>query len=250
MIGVCKLCDQNKQLRKSHAIGRTVFNRVLRKADNNTFLNISPRLGRVKQTNDQWATFQLCLDCEDKLNRQYDNYGIKALRGDYDSVKITKFPSGWSFNGLNQERVLHYVISILWRAAHSTHSAYDGVTIPDELDSYLKHTFLGNEEILKDILNVRIRVLKDFSQSISDEVWQRVLISPYVYKTKNNVIYVMMFEGWYIEVFFLKPSFKERKKHGYLRNGKDIFFAPYIEISQVPGLMHALAHGVSLVDSK
>ena len=250
MIGICKLCDQKKKLQKSHAIGRTVFNKVLSKTNNNTLLNISPRSMRITQTNDQWDTYQLCLECEGIFNRQYENYSINALRGKYDSIKLTKFASGWSFNGLKQEKILHYVVSILWRAAHSTHTAYKDVAIPDELNLYLKDVFLKDKEILPNFLNVRMRILKDYLQLISNEGLQKILISPYAYKTKNNVLYVMMFEGWYIEIFFLKPKFKERRKLGYLRNGKNIFFAPYIEFSQVPGLMQTFLHGKSWVDSK
>ncbi|MDV2439923.1 hypothetical protein QR665_10630 [Acinetobacter gerneri] len=249
MLGICKLCDQEKELKKSHAIGRTIFNKVLASTDKNVLLNISPRKSKILSTNDQWDTYQLCADCEALFNKQYENYSIQAIRGKYDSVQITETRLGRSFQGLKQEKVIMYVLSIFWRAAQSNHPAYSGVTIPDELNKYLKYIFLENKDVLPNFFNVRMRAIKDEMQLISKEGLQKVLISPYVYKENKNVKYVMLFEGWYFEIFYLKPSFKERKKYGFLRNGKKVFLAPFIDFSEIPGLMRSLVHGKAITDS-
>lgn len=249
MIGICKLCDQSRELQKSHAIGRTVFNRILASTKNNVLLNISPKINVITNTNDQWDTHQLCSACESLFNKQYENYSIQALRGKYDSIKIIKTQLGVSYSGLKQEKIILYIISILWRAAHSKHSAYRGISMPEQLNDYLKFIFLGNKPILPNFLNVRMRILTDDMKLISHEGLQKVLISPYTYKEKNNVIYAMLFEGWYIEVFFLKPSFKDRQKYGFLGNGKPVFFVPYIDFSEIPELMKSLVHGKAIVEN-
>jgi hypothetical protein len=248
MIGICKLCDLEKELQKSHAIGRTVFNKVLASTSKNVLLNISPRKSEISTSNDQWDTYQLCSSCEALFNKQYENYSIQALRGKYDSVKITETRLGISFQGLKQERVLLYILSIFWRAAKSEHSAYDGVSIPEDLNKYLKYIFLENKDTLPNFFNVRMRAIDDKMQLMSKDALQKVLISPYVYKENKNLIYVMMFEGWYFEVFFLRPSFKERKKYGFLRNGKNVFLAPFIDFSEIPELMRSLIHGKAIVE--
>jgi hypothetical protein len=141
-----------------------------------------------------------------------------------------------------------YILSILWRAAKSEHPSYRGVSIPDELDKYFKYIFLENKDVLPIFFNVRMRVLDDKIRLISQEDLQKILISPYSYKTNENVIYVMVFEGWYFEIFFFKPSFKKRKVYGFLRNHKNIFLAPFVDFSEVPELLKSLVLGKSIAE--
>lgn len=243
VIGVCKLCSKQSELQISHAIGRTVFNKVVSSTKNNMLLNISPRKQVIKSTSDHWATPQLCSDCEQLFNNQYENYSINALRGKYPSIKIINTNLGVSYRGLKQEKLILYFLSIFWRAAHSNHEAYKGVSIEKEMDQYLRGIFLNDSQINSRILNVRIRSLSDKIKFISKEGLQKLIISPFTYKTKVNLIYVMLFEGWYVEIFYKKPSFKIRQQYGFLGNGRQVVLVPYIDFLEIPELVRSLMHG-------
>lgn len=249
MIGICKLCDQERELQKSHSIGRSVFSRVLRPAKNNLVLNISPRLEKIEYTSDQWDTYQLCGGCEKQFNNNYENYSLNALRGKYPTIPKIILTNGVFFSNIDQLKVKHYFLSIMWRAAESNHPAYSGIEICPEVSEYFKNLFLNNQEISPKIYNVRIRAVRDNAGIIDMQGLQKIIIAPYMYKTHNNIVYEMLFEGWLVEIYFKKPNYALIKKKGFLNNKTFGLIIPYVDFLEIPSLMQSFVRGKYLMDT-
>ncbi|UMN10600.1 hypothetical protein [Acinetobacter baumannii] len=86
--GICKLCDLEKELKRSHVIGRAVFKKALNGA--NYALRLDKQHKKVIKDQDQWATYMLCGDCEHDLNTKYEGYSLDILRNKKKSVKHKK----------------------------------------------------------------------------------------------------------------------------------------------------------------
>lgn len=87
-IDICKLCEKEKELRNSHVIPRAVFKRALEGHNFGRMLN--HKHNKVINTQDQWATYLLCAECEHKLNVNYEKYALEVLRDNCKSVKHQK----------------------------------------------------------------------------------------------------------------------------------------------------------------
>jgi len=232
MMNFCKLCGEYKELRQSHAIGRTVFNHVLRETKNKLLLNISLRNKKIFKSGDHWKSYQLCEGCESIFNEQYENYSINGLRGKRKNIEVKQLSLGISYKNLDQEKVNLYFLSILWRASQSKHESYQ-IEIPKEVSDYLKYIFLNNKDLNDKIFYTRLQILYDKENILSKDVLKKIICAPYCIEKNNNLIYIFIFESWYIEIFLKKPNFNQRKKYGFLRNNKNIVLFPYIDILDI-----------------
>lgn len=75
--GVCKFCNLEAALCKSHAIPDAIFRRLFRRFSGKA-IEISGRKF-VGYSSDSWWDYQLCSGCEEKFNLAYDKKAIKYL---------------------------------------------------------------------------------------------------------------------------------------------------------------------------
>lgn len=248
MIGICKLCSQRKELQKSHAIGRSVFNRVLKPAANNLILHLSPKMDDIKYSSDQWDTYQLCSDCEQKINNKYENYSLNALRGKYQTIPKSVLKNGVLLSNLDNLRVKLYFLSIMWRAAESEHPSYAGISLRSDVSGYFRELFLNDRAVSEKIFNVRLRVVRDDEGLVDLKGLQQIIVAPHMYKTPNNIVFEMLFEGWLVEIYFKKPNHALLKQRGFLNNETCGYISPYVDFSEIPSLMQSLVKGKQLTE--
>ncbi|MDT0130470.1 hypothetical protein FPK48_21345, partial [Acinetobacter baumannii] len=103
--GICKLCDLEKELKRSHVIGRAVFKKALNGA--NYALRLDKQHKKVIKDQDQWATYMLCGDCEHDLNTKYEGYSLDILRNKKKSVKHKKRDNHYEIQGVNPVSYTH-----------------------------------------------------------------------------------------------------------------------------------------------
>src|SRR5690606_19130570 len=153
-------------------------------------------------------------------------------------------------------------LSILWRASQSKHESYQ-IEIPKEVSDYLKYIFLNNKDLNDKIFYTRLQILYDKKNILSKDVLKKIICAPYCIEKNNNLIYIFIFESWYIEIFlnklnfihvkkydflinnkivvlflyidifYKKPKFNQSKKYGFLRNNKNVVLLPYIDIFDI-----------------
>lgn len=49
---ICKLCGEEKELQRSHVIGKAVFSKILREVENGYAINISTGKNQIKKSTD------------------------------------------------------------------------------------------------------------------------------------------------------------------------------------------------------
>lgn len=130
-MGLCRLCRYEQPLVKSHVIPEAFF-RELREGDVSPILisngpNRPPRrapIGVYDQT-------ILCSTCEGKF-QSLDDYGIQILLKDVREKfrPLIRKDAAWAHEGdVDQERVLRFLLAVLWRASVSTHGFYSKVKL-------------------------------------------------------------------------------------------------------------------------
>jgi len=167
IVGRCKLCNQQKDLKISHAVGDSIFKKIFR---TNSGKGISLTSGdeAIGYSSDSWAERQLCLDCEKLLNIEYEQYSLGVLRG--KNCQLSKTDLGLTFKELDQQKLIMYFLSIYWRAANSGHSAYKNVVIIDNDNEYLRSSILNNTKIPAAKFSVKVSRVIDLSDSMGSRL--------------------------------------------------------------------------------
>lgn len=201
MLKKCKLCNQEKELKKSHSIPRTFFAGIKEEGKCVIFENNESTL----RGNFDPKEFMLCGDCEGFLSKEYEAYGTKVLRG-YKNVR--KYDNYIVFNNFRYERFYLYLISILWRASIANDEHYTEVRLGHEIEDLLRLCILRKKIRINDICNfkldhfLRISVFRiiDSSKNISDDVIRNILSNICIYRDNNKkgVTYYWLCDGFII----------------------------------------------------
>lgn len=77
-LGSCKLCNKQKDLQLSHAVGDSVFRRIF-KTNSGKGISVTRGDEDITYSSDSWAEHQLCSDCEMLLNLKYEKYSLGVL---------------------------------------------------------------------------------------------------------------------------------------------------------------------------
>lgn len=240
---ICRLCDKDKELMNSHAIPDAIFRRLFREDSGKAIAFRIDEDLPVGFSNDSWSEHQLCSDCEKLINNNYEKYAISLIRGGEGNVNKSQY--GISFSNIENNRLILFLISILWRAAESNDPAYSKVILPDYVRDVMKHSIFHAKCLPKNLLSIEVSRLKDFSgkNGFSDGDLKRIIVSPFYRAGDNKVSFCYLLEGFFVEIFFPSHSFKCSKRLNVVRQNGDFLNAPYIDVFSVPELFEAMKSG-------
>jgi len=127
----CKGCGQENKLIKAHAIPEAFFvglrdGRKPPKLITDT-AGIFPQRSHIGVYDEGI----LCRECEDRF-QEIDNYGqLLLLKEENEHIELIKNGTiiGWTIKEYNYDLLKRFFVSILWRAAISTHDFYSRVTL-------------------------------------------------------------------------------------------------------------------------
>ncbi|ENW92105.1 hypothetical protein [Acinetobacter dispersus] len=233
-LGICKLCCEEKELQRSHVIGKTVFSRILRKSIGNAGISICLKYKKISKSNDTWDSKLLCKSCESFFNRKFEDYSIHVLRKEQKGVDTTESDLGMFFKNINQYRLILYICSIYWRAAYSSHECYNGIVIERGVSQYLINVFKDKCDLNPKTISARIRLLADENVGKLSEYPVSMIVNPYHRLKEKGYVFCMAFEGYFFELFINSTSFKERLKPGYLNRKEKTLFIPLVYIKDIP----------------
>lgn len=240
-LNVCKLCNEDKVLKKSHVIPRSVFRNALKGQPYGKMLDRAK--GIVVNTQDQWAAHMLCGECEQILSARYEKYSLEALRGNSKSTKLQSKNEYIQIVGVDQKRIINFVISILWRAIESDHEKFrylKALGINNLITAHFKECVYKNSLPKQQNFTVRISKLittipefKNMDLSFITTLSFNVIDGDFI-----EILFVM--EGYCFEIFLhTKPNLRKIGL-GILNKNKRILKMPYIEAFSIPELRQSL----------
>lgn len=245
----CSLCLQNKKLSKSHSIPNAAFKSLLKSNNGNAISIYADTDTPIQYMNDSWADQILCHDCENFLNETYEKYSISLLRGKNSGISF----HGYGFTLSKTVEIWRFrlfLISILWRASISEHKSYGKVVLPNYIKDEIRNYLLTKKDIPDRLVTVCVRQIFDsetgkFSRSQLDDF----ITSPYYRKNKDSYSFCFVFLGIFLEIHFPGLKFKKRISQGVLKKGTSTFFAPRIDLFDIPEIVDILGAGIEKAKS-
>lgn len=240
-IGICKLCRNEKELRKSHVIPRSVFKRALKEFTYARMLD--HKNNKVVNTQDQWATYLLCADCEHQLNISFEKYSLGALRGEIRGVKHQEKKDYLQIVNIDQKRLILYMISILWRALESDHRVFKGINdleISEQIKENLRLSIYKNRLPRAQLISVRISKLVTTIDEFKDLSLSFITNFTFNADPRGFVRSLIIMDGYSFEIFFHTSLSSQLPRLGVLKASKRILKIPRIEAFSIPELTQSL----------
>lgn len=247
-LGICQLCEEKKELRESHIIPRSVFKRTLKGFNYGRILDRD--FNKVINDQDQWATYLLCGSCEHNLNFNFEQYSLAALRGESKNIKLRYKSEYLQIINIQQNTLILYVISILWRALVSKHKVFKNleklnldIIVKTYLQQCIKHKVIPRNKVFSVRISKLVTTMKEF-QNIKLN-----FISNFTYNLHQQkfIRFLIIFEGYCFEVFLHTNQIDTIQGVGVLGKNKRILKIPYIDAFTIPELQKSLS---DMVDAK
>lgn len=247
-IDYCKLCKNLTQLELSHAIPKAVFNNIFRNSSGKA-VAINADLNTYTQySSDSWADYQLCKQCEAKLNNQYDSYGVNLLKNTFNQEK-KKY--GLTFTNIDRKKFRLFFLSILWRSALSKNPHYKNVKLIAIQLEILRSAFYNNTNVPYSNFTVAVYKLENFTniESLNSDNIRTHIIAPFIKKYSNVSTICYIFFGFFIEICLVKQLKSVLLKPGVLFGKSLIFMAPNQEILDLPEVLNIFVTALNKEDS-
>lgn len=232
----CKLCRFPRKLMKSHAIPNAYFKYLFRKGSGRGIVISTEENVPVDFSNDSWATFQLCLDCEQKLNNKYEKYTNDVLTNKDSKCIVTRTDKGVLFENIDTDRIKLCLLSILWRCSESDLKEYSYITLSDSLTERLRVSLNSGIRFNSKEIYIDCRKLIDKSGHFNNEQLRNFIGQPkdIIYERERARAWAFVFMGFYFEFFYnIKALSIEAKSEFFGFNPTAAFFQ-YVDISEIP----------------
>jgi len=143
---ICKLCQKDKKLVKSHIVPEWIFRNLYPdpKNRNGSLMIVKLKGGAIKRPIGIYDKNILCRKCDNEIG-VYDNYGKKIF---FDS-QLKKHPNtdlAYFINNTDVSLVKLFFISILWRASISTREEFLKINLGNFEEKFRK-TILNKKDL-------------------------------------------------------------------------------------------------------
>lgn len=235
--GRCQLCDEYHQLCNSHALPDALFRPILKKNSGKAIRAVDDETTPTSHTTDSWDTHQLCSACEERMNSQYDSYGISVFKGRKGRVQRTS--TGISISGIECIRVRMFLLSVLWRMSKSAHHAYLNTLLPPRIQADLQTSLCDDRPYSASKLHIAVYRLHDFARDgkIESELFRDFVISPFLRRSRRSYSIVFIVFGFLIEICVPGLQLRHRKAASILSPNSTTMFAPLVDFSKVPEIL-------------
>jgi hypothetical protein len=243
-IGLCRLCLESRPLCKSHALPDSIFNYILRKNSGKAIVITDDKETPVQFSSDTWEVELLCADCERKLNKKYDDYGLAVFRGHEGST--LREAEGIRFLKINQKQLRMFFLSLLWRISISTHPSYSNIDLPFAWEEDLRNAFHLDMPIPESRYTVAVYKMRDSTPvgGFNNEAIRGFICAPFGRSYGSFISVCFPFLSFFVEVFFPKVPKPFEKNNAVLRGRSPVFVAPYVELLDIPEIMQLLVRGI------
>lgn len=241
--GLCKLCEEFRDLCYSHALPDSAFRHLLREGAGKAISIVDDIDTPVRYSSDTWGANLLCSSCEDKLNRAYDDYGIGVLKGQKCSVQ--RGEAGVSFRGVDRKRFRMFFLSLLWRASVSHHENYRNIDLPPIWERELHTALQTGSNVRGSVLTVATYRLRDSTPGgFSFDSLRTIIAAPFGRSFDRFISICFVINGFLVEVFLPRLPAHFSHRPGVLAGDTPVFLAPYLEIMDVPELVSLMVGGL------
>lgn len=243
-LGICRLCERQRELCDSHALPNSLFNYILRKSDGKAVVVIDDPGTLTRYTADTWDTELLCQECEETLNNRFDRYGMGVFRGHIGTV--SRDLEGITLCGVDRRRLRTFFLSVLWRISVSSHPNYSNIDLPYAWESELHDALRAGRNVPSARFTVSVYRLRDSTPvgGFDAEALRSFIMAPFGRNFGTFISVCFLFLGYFVEVFLPRVPKAYSKRPGILYGSGTVFLAPYVEVLDIPEIMRILVRGL------
>ena len=160
-MGICKLCENENKLVKSHIIPKFMFKKM--KNEENVFYEViynldTTKLKTKKTQIEDYDKNILCEACDNKiLGGLYESYAQKAIYGGELPVEVSPKcanyqnpDDGAEYSicvNFDYQKLKNFYLSILWRASITDRSFFNHVNLGKKHEERIRKILLNNEKV-------------------------------------------------------------------------------------------------------
>lgn len=235
-MGICKLCNEERELKQSHIVPRAYFRRIKQKSGQSIHVTMNDD-ERPKKKNFDPKSYLLCAECEKFLSRNYEKYSIEYLRNRNNYTEEGKF---LVFSKFNFNKIYIFFISILWRASISDHEIFHNIKMGG-VDDYLKQSILQGDVFIEgglkldELIKVRIFRVIDQTNYFTPEIIENFFINFFFLDSEDYVSICFIVEG-YLVCYSLGIFRSNRRLSGQI-NHRSFQVIPKISFENIPFLL-------------
>lgn len=214
MVGICKLCGEEKELcKKSHIIPNFMYKDVYDEKNRMKPITISKRViegEKYAQTGVHEGKL-LCVDCENKVLGELDRYGSLTLYSGYElTIEPRATASGIKyikFGDIDYVKFKLFLLSILWRASISNDKWFSEVNLGPHEEIIRRMIYEGDAGRQIDY-PIHIMSYRQHSS-----LPQRIILNPSRVRIDGGTVYHFLISGlfyiFYISGHLVKEHTKE-----------------------------------------
>jgi hypothetical protein len=238
--GLCRLCLNRRPLCASHALPDSAFNYILRKNAGKAIVITDDATSPARNSSDTWDAELLCEDCEQKLNRSYDAYGMAVFRGHEGSVRADR--DAVDFLRIDRQRLRMFLLSIVWRVSVSNHPNYSNIDLPHAWEEDLRRAFDEERKIPDNRYTVALYKMRDSTPvgGFSNDDLRSFIAAPFGRSYGSFISVCFSFMSFFVETFFPSTPAQFAKGRGVVFGRSPVLSVPYVEVLEVPEIMNVL----------
>jgi len=213
MLGKCKLCELQAELKKSHILPKSFVKRI-RGGEAQLFKIPGEGMPRVQKTNGEYIKRMLCGSCEQLLDKNFEKYGTQLF---VNSENFLEDGKRVLFTKFDYQRYFLFILSILWRGAVSGLAVYKQLAPLTFMSEAMRSCLMKNSMSTLHLIGFKIdRFMKlsivrifDPSGQIPQDAIDKVILGVNAVKgstLSHGVSYHFMVDGFYITCHIFPPD--------------------------------------------
>lgn len=239
-IGLCRLCLLQRPLCDSHALPNSLFNYILRRNSGKAIVIVDDTTTPAHNSSDTWDAELLCEDCEKKLNRAYDAYGMAVFRGHEGSVRVHS--AGVDLLRVDRRRLRMFFLSVLWRVSISNHPNYSNIDLPHAWEEDIRTALDSDRSVPDSRYTVALYKMRDSTpvRGFSNENLRGFIAAPFGRSYGEFISVCFPFMGFFVETFLPRVPAKYANRRGVIAGGSPVLSVPYVEVLDIPEIMQTM----------
>lgn len=255
MNGLCRLCQEERDLQESHIIPRSYYRSVKGGKGQLVKIKDDPETAPAFVNADP-KELLLCHECEQFLSGTYEKEGTRLFKpSKARRHKIVRMGEYVKFKGFKYRSTYLYFISILWRVSVSSLPQYSSIYL-GEVEPLVracirqKRLTINSQVRLDDFIRLGIFRMVDRTGKIPDEALKKIIVDfgcSCGSSVEEGVVFFLMVDGFLVVYLFkIESSWELQCASRMLCQIKDrsSIKVPYMDIKEVSEISGVIASAI------
>lgn len=223
MVGICKLCQKEKKLRRSHIFPEFMYQNIYDENPKRFYslnVDLEELLNSTKRIEQKGIReYLLCDSCEVKFskNEEYAAETIYAKRNQNETYIVSQSETPnkdywlYEYAGFSYEKFKLFLMSLLWRIVIS--DSYQTPSVRPDLLEKLRLSLLDEDPLDYDDFGCLVQVVK-YSKN---KLVSKFILQPYVTRGLDSDIINVLIDGFMYSFYLTSKEINQVQKDFFLK---------------------------------